>query len=224
MRRPSPTTNATVADRLVRDLRTQIILRALAPGERLREVHLADQFEVSRSTVREALRRLEGESLVEFEPHKGARVAALDPSDAVEIYELHALLEEYSIRRMRLPLDEERREHLAKIVEQMRGLRLPAESDRFIDLDHDFHGTLMIAANQRQILRVWLGLKSLHGVLVGVTARHWQSDSELTAARHARIVEAISQEDHGIAAAVVGHHYRSMADQIRAIEDFNTCH
>jgi len=221
VRAPLPTTNATIADRLFRKLRKQIILGALAPDEHIREVHLAEQFDVSRSTIREVLRRLEGESLIEMVPHRGARIARLDPSDAVEIYELHALLEEYSIRSVPLPIAADMGEQLTGIVEQMRQLNLPEDVDRFIDLDHEFHERLMLAANQRQVFRVWLGLKSLHGILVGVGARHWQSDPAVIAARHQRVVEALSQEDHAIAAAVVGNHYRSMADQLRGIANFD---
>jgi DNA-binding GntR family transcriptional regulator len=155
-----------------------------------------------------------------MEPHKGARIASLDPTDAVEIYELHALLEEYSIRKVALPMPTGIREYLSTIVEQMSALCLPDDVDRFIDLDHEFHGTLMAAANQRQIYRAWLGLKSLHSILVGVAARHGQSHPTVIAARHARIVVTLGQEDHGIAAAVVGHHYRSMADQLRGLAQF----
>jgi DNA-binding GntR family transcriptional regulator len=218
---PLPTTNATIADRLFRKIRKQIILGALAPDEHLREVHLAEEFDVSRSTIREVLRRLEGESLIEMVPHKGARIARLDASDAVEIYELHALLEEYSIRNVSLPISAVMRDQLSEIVEQMRRLNLPDDVDRFIDLDHEFHETLMQAANQRQVFRVWLGLKSLHGILVGVGARHWQSDPAVIAARHERVVDALCQDDHAIAAAVVGNHYRSMADQLRGVANFD---
>lgn len=215
---PQPTSNAasrTVAEQVARRLRKQIILGQIAPGEHLKEVHLAEQFEVSRSTIREVLRRLEGENLVEMISHRGARIAQFGPSDAVEIYELHAMLEEYSIRRVPLPLSDELVEQLTDVVARMKRLSLPDDADLFIDLDNEFHEALMRAANRRQVYRVWLGLKSLHGILVGVAARHGQSDVSLIAARHQHIIDALRQDDHDVTAAVIGDHYRSMAEQLR---------
>jgi DNA-binding GntR family transcriptional regulator len=211
----SDTASRTIAEQVARQLRKQIILGQLAPGEHLKEVRLAEQFDVSRSTIREVLRRLEGENLVEMISHRGARIAQFGPGDAVEIYELHAMLEEYSIRHVPLPLSAELVERLTGIVAQMKRLTLPEDVDLFIDLDNDFHETLMRAANRRQVYRVWLGLKSLHGILVGVAARHGQSNIDLISARHQHIIDALRQDDHDVAAAVIGDHYRSMAEQLR---------
>ena len=130
--RTEHSSDRTIADQVARRIRKQIILGQIAPGKHLKEVQLAEQFDVSRSTIREVLRRLEGENLVEMFAHRGARIARFGPSDAVEIYELHAMLEEYSIRRVPLPIDDALHDQLAAVVEQMGRLSLPEDVDLIV--------------------------------------------------------------------------------------------
>ena len=80
-------------------LRTQIIDGTLAPDERLSEPALAARLGVSRTPVREALRRLEAETLVVEQPTGGVRVASLDVADAQQVYEVRARLEGLLARR-----------------------------------------------------------------------------------------------------------------------------
>jgi len=80
-------------------LRTQIIDGTLAPDERLSEPALAARLGVSRTPVREALRRLEAETLVVEQPTGGVRVAPLDVADARQVYEVRARLEGLLARR-----------------------------------------------------------------------------------------------------------------------------
>ncbi len=74
-------------------LRRQILDGALTPGARLREVELAAIYDVSRHTLRTALRQLASEGLVELQPRRGARVATLDPEELFGLFELRTALE-----------------------------------------------------------------------------------------------------------------------------------
>lgn len=74
-------------------LRDGIAGGTFAPGERLGEVELAERLGVSRTPVREALRRLESEGLIETLPNRGARVRSWTMYEITEVYELRALLE-----------------------------------------------------------------------------------------------------------------------------------
>ena len=70
----------------------------LSPGTRLREVELAQRFKISRTPVREALKRLESQGLVAHEPHYGAMVAKIDYGQIVELYQYRELLEAEAAR------------------------------------------------------------------------------------------------------------------------------
>src|SRR5262249_5790693 len=80
-------------------LRSAILNNEIAPGTRLFEAEVATRMGVSRAPVRESIRQLEQEGLVEFFPHRGAVVIGL-PNDEIDaIYELRALIEERAIER-----------------------------------------------------------------------------------------------------------------------------
>ena len=87
------------AERAYSAVRDGILQGRYNAGSRLTEQELAAAVGVSRTPVREALRRLHAEGLVEFEPNHGAVVALFELEDAEEIFELRALLEPISARR-----------------------------------------------------------------------------------------------------------------------------
>lgn len=213
----APPTDRTLTDQVVRQLRKKIILGDLAPGQRLVELRLVEQLDVSRSTVREALRRLEAEGLVNVSSHRGCRVACLDPADAIEICELRAMLEVHAVGYVQLPIDDSVKQPLDQIVRHMGALHFPEDADRFIDLDHAFHRCLISAANRPRTLQVWTSISSLLSTLVALSVRHLSVDGMATARRHQVILDALCQQDKDIATTVIGDHYRSLESQIENI-------
>ncbi|MGD8202251.1 GntR family transcriptional regulator [Ornithinimicrobium sp. W1679] len=81
------------AERVHQELSRQILEHQLAPGQRLIERELIDRFEVSRATVRETLRQLAAEGLVQIQPRRGAVVRAIDAAEARDLYRLRAAIE-----------------------------------------------------------------------------------------------------------------------------------
>lgn len=96
----------TLADRAFVTLRDAIVTARLPPGQRLRLDEVAQQLNMSAMPVREALRRLEAASLVEFEPHRGATVARLSTAELTEVFDIRSMIETAAIRRS-APLFEE---------------------------------------------------------------------------------------------------------------------
>src|ERR687894_3249082 len=80
-------------------LRSGILANEIHPGSRLLEVDVANQMGVSRAPVREAIRQLEQEGLVEFFPHRGAVVVGLPEDEIDAIYEMRALIEATAMAR-----------------------------------------------------------------------------------------------------------------------------
>ncbi|MFK5584163.1 GntR family transcriptional regulator [Serinicoccus sp. LYQ131] len=81
------------SERVHQELSRQILDHQLAPGQRLIERDLIDRFEVSRATVRETLRQLAAEGLVQIQPRRGAVVRAIDSDEARDLYRLRAAIE-----------------------------------------------------------------------------------------------------------------------------------
>ncbi len=91
----SPPTRAAWVDQL---LRRAILTGELAPGEKLYGEKLAERWGVSPTPLRESFQRLAGEGLVVIEPQRGARVAPIDASSAVHVYDLRLLLDPAALR------------------------------------------------------------------------------------------------------------------------------
>ncbi len=89
---------SSTTDRVAGALRDMLFAGDLSPGEPLREVTLADSFQVARSTVREALQVLSGEGLVTRYPHRGVVVTELAERDIAEIFEARLVLESAGVR------------------------------------------------------------------------------------------------------------------------------
>jgi len=88
----------TRADWTDRRLRAEIWSGRLRPGDRIPVERLADDWGVSATPIRESLRRLAGEGLVDLAPQRGARVAVIDPTLAAELYSVRLLLEPVALR------------------------------------------------------------------------------------------------------------------------------
>ncbi len=207
----------TLTDQIVQQLRKQIILGHLPPGERLTELRLSEQLEISRSTVREALRRLEAESLIETLSHRGARVAFLTPDDAVQISEIHSMLGVHAVRHLKLPITSELRERLERTVDEMRFLHFPEDVDRFIELDNTFHHDIFEATGQARVLQVWSGVSALLGIIVSLSLRLYSVEGNEIAERHDEIIEALSQPDMDLATQSIIDHYRSNENRLQRL-------
>lgn len=128
---------------VVEALRAQILSGEIKAGEPLRQAALAEQFNVSRIPVREALLQLEAEGLVNFEPHKGATATEISPALIDELFELRALLEADLLARS-IPLLTEQDLQLAaqKLAQLDAALQSPDHADRWPVLNTEFHRCL----------------------------------------------------------------------------------
>lgn len=207
----------TLTDQVVQQLRKQIILGHLPPGERLTEARLSEQLEVSRSTVREAMRRLEAESLIETASHRGARVAFLTPDDAVQISEIHSMLGVHAVLKLELPISDRLRRYLQQTTDQMHDLRFPEDVDRFIELDNTFHRDILAATGERRVLQVWTGVSAMLGIIVSLSLRLFDIEGAEIALRHQEIVEALCQPNSDIAAQSIIKHYRSNESRLQRL-------
>jgi len=140
----------TTQDMVAGGLRGAILGGVLAGGDPLRQEELADRFGVSRIPVREALRQLEGEGLVEFYPHRGAVVTSLSYLEVQEITEIRVSIEPLALRRA-APLmtgdDLDRAEEILDRIDAERDLR-----SSWGELNWRFHEALFTPAGRPRLL------------------------------------------------------------------------
>ncbi|MFH1806728.1 MAG: GntR family transcriptional regulator [Pseudomonadota bacterium] len=164
----------------------------LAPGSRLRETEIADRFGISRTPVREALKRLEQQGLVSHEPHHGAVVTKLDYREIGELYFVREVMEGTAARLAALHATNVEIKVLKEMVAADQDyIDHPAELMRRNKL---FHRQIHLSARNR-FLDDMLDNMRVSLVLLAGTTLAIPSRGEQALAEHAEIVDAIARRD-----------------------------
>ncbi len=185
------------SDKAYRALRERIVSGAYVPGSRLKERQVCSDLAVSRTPVREALRRLETEGLVTIEPRRGAVVTEIDQEEAAEIFALGAVIESFAAGlAARKAGDDDVRELETLIAEMARVLEPGDAGSRgdYMVLDSEFHAAIVALAGSR---RLGNALQQVVGVPVLVQAFHRYSRDDLRQSleQHRAIAAAIRARD-----------------------------
>jgi DNA-binding GntR family transcriptional regulator len=133
----------STASQLASIVRSRILSGALAPGTPIREVTLAESLGVSRNTVREGVRLLLGEGLLELRPHKGVAVATVDANDIEEIYDARRLLELKAVRGAPREAIARGMAGLQAAIDQMEAGTASRDLNAIRDADASFHRAIV---------------------------------------------------------------------------------
>lgn len=140
-------------------LRQRIWSKDIHFGDRLVESDLAEEFDVSRSTIREALRILEHEELVMNKARKGTYVATFSKHDVEEIIELRTLLETEAFMQALPHLEEQHFKTLNQMTEQMKVKADEENWNDLFDLDMQFHGYIVHLCSNSRIIKIYNSLQ-----------------------------------------------------------------
>jgi DNA-binding GntR family transcriptional regulator len=139
-------TTQSAVERLFDVMRTHIIEGRFAPGQRLVEADLTEQFKISRGPLREAVRRLAAEGLVDITHNRGARVKRLDHNEVLALYEVREVMEGLAARLAAERANASERKEMKAAFDNM-GKTLKANNVRgYIGLNSGFHALIMKAA------------------------------------------------------------------------------
>lgn len=196
------------SDKAYRMLRDRIFSGDCPPGTRLKERELCADLEVSRTPVREALRRLEAEGLVQIQPRRGGVVRQVDPSEVEEIFALGAVIEGFGARLAAQKADRAGVSALEAIVDAM-GEVLERGDERcradYMSLDGDLHGRIVALADSP---RLSSALQQVVGVPVLAQALHRYSLDYLQQSldQHRVVVQAIRERNPEWAESAMRYH------------------
>jgi DNA-binding GntR family transcriptional regulator len=187
---------------VVEALKNALRAGELAPGQRLVEAELADNFCVGRGVIREALRHLAAEGLAVIEANRGASIRRLSAHDLAHIYDIRALLEGLAARTVAKSGDDGR---VALHWNEMEKAAANVDVGRYVSLNEKFH-ELLITASANPFLTEATGrlrvpiMRYQFQVLMNQDAlRHSHAD-------HAAIVKAIMKRDPAEAEAAMRRH------------------
>lgn len=184
-------------------VRTAILDGGLQPGERLIEDSLARELEVSRHPIREALRVLSQEGLVEISPRRGATVSSVTPREAGEAFEVLATLEGLASYLAATRSDAEVVADLTGIVTRARQAQVRDDLDQLAELNRDFHLRVLAAGGNRPLAEMVSPLRKRIYWYQAALARRRQDQSWV---EHQEILDAIADGDPGRAEAVTVAH------------------
>ena len=203
------TAHRTVTDRL----REAILSGELPGGTRLVQSELAASLAVSVTPVREALRDLVGEGLIEFDPYRGATVHTPTLSELEEIYELRQMLTAGAVRQGVQNISDEELDQAAALHKAMKSETDPAA---WLDLNRQFHHVLD-AASRRPLYQEMLGrLADLSALYVGVSISGSKSRRKNANQDHGEMIDAYRDRDAELAVELALRHLGDTVEVARA--------
>ena len=140
-------------------LRKAILRGELKPGERLMEIQLANKLGVSRTPIREAIRKLELEGLVLMIPRKGAEVAQITEKNMQDVLEVRKALEELSVQLACERITPEQVEEMKMAAEDFRKVLKSGDVTKIAEADVQFHDIIFAATNNQRLITLLNNLR-----------------------------------------------------------------
>ena len=192
----------TLRENVADEIRMKILNGDMKPGDKIIEQELASEFGISRGPVREALRQLEQEGMVEYSRNVGCSVKQptfleysrnvgcsvkhIGMDDVYEIYYMRANYEMMAVRLYNAPFPQETIEKMEQVLEQMKQLH-KEEYRKVFELDNEFHEAILDLVSFKRLKKAWEDLN--YGNIV--TGYNMEIDSEQVIKRQYLIHEKL---------------------------------
>jgi len=216
---PYPIVRSGLNDQIYERLRDRILAGDPAPGTRIHIDSLCRDYSVSRTPVKDALRLLQGDGLVDLRPRSGTFVRQPTAQDLIEVFGLRQVLEEYAAEGVIRNITSQETALLRRLVG--RGGRVIARAHvldawrEFLLIDQRFHDLLITAADNRHLLDLYRRLKA-HNLVALVRFPDTPARMKRAHADHLEILEATKRRDlKGYLGAIRGHLENAQTNLLR---------
>lgn len=194
-------------------LRQRIVRGILAPGERITEEALAEEFDVSRGPVRDALTQLSFEELVRIQRPRGVFVVGLTGDDVDQLYSLRGALEQLALSRAIRVEHDSRWRMMADAVQRMADAADAGDHAAFVEADLDFHSQIYALADHPRLEGAWRQYLPTFTALLDVTINH-DDDLHDSAGDHVALMDVMRSGDADRAAEVLTAHLNGARDRM----------
>ena len=181
------------SEKILSAIEAAILSGGFKPREHLVEMELIGRYGVSRTIIREALKKLEDKGLVRIAPHRGARVADLSVQEIEEIYFVRAEVEKIAARLAVKNIQPEEIEGLKRLGREVES-HLRRRTEQMIEKDGEFHRAIYRTCRNQQLCDLIDHLKT-KAYIVGYNAWSMPRRIEESVREHRKIVEAIEEKD-----------------------------
>ena len=205
----------TLRESITSAIRHKILTGELTPGAKLAEQKLAEEFGSSRAPIREALRQLEQEGLIEYSRNVGCSVKKITLDDACEIYLLRATLEITALRQFDCQFPEEDLDAMRGILREMLQVE-PGNLLAIVENDNRFHRVIVQRAGLPRLLKLWDGLN--YGSLIAGAKSGSQNGAlaERQNVIHTELFNVLARRDTEAACKAVYDHYMKPLEKLKA--------
>src|SRR3990170_5616324 len=205
-------TYRTVQQMVTDKIRRAILDGTLKPNTRLNQSKLASQLGVSRIPTREALRILEAERLIRFQAHRGAMVAAMSPTDIMEVYEILIRLETRAALRAVTRISPDQ---LLAVKKLHRRMEQTTNVDAWVRLNNQFHLGIYAATGCSRFLTIVEMMRNLTAPYVYMYVADL-ADRSIANKEHALLIRALEQRRPALMKKVLRAHLGHVRDGIMA--------
>lgn len=202
------TTHATVTEHL----RQAILLGQLPGGTRLIQAELADALNVSVTPIREALRELSTQGLIELDAFKGAIVRIPTLAELEEVYELRSVLIPLSVKKGIAKITLQQLQTAESLLEQMEAT---ADYEQWVDLNRQFHNILDDATQTTQLKQALHRLSDIAAIYINLSFSEQPLRKEESEQEHRAILRAYQQKDVKTATKLTLNHLNGTLDVAR---------
>jgi DNA-binding GntR family transcriptional regulator len=204
-----------LSEEAYRVLRAAILGGRLPAGARIVEADVARQMMTSRTPIREAVRKLEHEGLVEYVPRRGTVVVGLSLADVEDAYKVRAHLEAYAARLVASSGLVDHLPRLREAIERMRGCAASKDLEGLVAADVEFHRAICTASGSRRLLQAWEMLNPERWTLLS-GLRATDLSLEQIAERHWPIVAALQSRNPDHAESIIRGHILELGERVLA--------
>lgn len=190
-----------VPAKIAGELRSLIARGTMAPGMRLGQTELAEQFNASRVPVREALKLLSSEGIIEHDPNRGFFVTRLSRDEAEQLFTLRHLVEDELLKTVEWP-DAELLDALSKRAERLEELLDQGDRSNWWNAHHDFHMEIFNLSPKKTIVREAMRLWALTDRYRALLPLPRRASEERKVVNKHELVEALKEQDRANLLAV----------------------
>ena len=204
----------SLSGKVFQQLRDDILNGKYKENDELREITIGNELGVSRTPVREALRQLELEGLIQIIPNKGAYVHGITTKDVNDIYSMRSLLEGLCVRWATENITEEQMQQLEEVMLLSEYHLGQEKSDQVVLLDGKFHEILYQASDSRMLEHL-LGDFHRYVRMARRKSVEQKGRADLSVKEHRAILDAIKSKDADKAEALANQHMQKVMENLR---------
>lgn len=197
----------TIRERVTKEIRHLILIGKFKPGKKMLETTIAQELNVSRNPVREALRQLEQEGIVEYIPQKGCFLREINLEELEEIFRLRANLEIISLEYCNFKISDETIEKLEHVILELSNIKKSKNFDNMFILGLKFHELIVQECGKNIIYKTW---KTFGGYNYSIFLNIYNSDIDSLKRNiltHKKLLEKLKTRKENLIRKAILQHY-----------------